>query len=284
MLAKTATAALSAALISSASLTASFADTAANKQIVIDGLSATLMQGNADAVDTYFADPYIQHNPMAGSGVDALKGLLGKLPANPEGVFAPARIIAEGDLVVTHAVYENLGPVPLVAFDVFRIDNGKIVEHWDNLIPLAEEPNPSGRTQLDGETEVTDLDKTAENKALVEDFITRVLINGEEVDFTDYVNPAKYMQHNPQVADGLDGLGAFLAQLAENNIAFYYTQTPIVVAEGNFVFAASEGVFGDAPTAYFDLFRLEEGRIVEHWDVIADMPSGDLPEGYPGKF
>lgn len=264
--------------------TAALADLDANKQIVIDGMTNAFMRGNIDAVDDYFADPYIQHNPLAASGVDALKGLLGNLPGDPDGAFAPVRIIAEGDLVVTHSVYENFGPVPLVAFDVFRIDNGKIVEHWDNMSPVAEQPNPSGRTQIDGETAVTDLDKTAENKALVEDFINRVLIKGEQVDFTDYINPEKYLQHNTQAGDGLEGLGAFLTYLGENEIAFYYTNLAMVVAEGNFVFAAAEGVFGAQPTAYFDLFRLEDGRIVEHWDVIADMPSGELPEGYPGKF
>ncbi len=264
--------------------TAALADVEANKQIVIDGMTNAFVRGNIDAVDDYFADPYIQHNPLAASGVDALKGLLSNLPGNPEGVFEPIRMIAEGDLVVTHSVYENFGPVPLVAFDVFRIDNGKIVEHWDNMSPVAEQPNPSGRTQIDGETAVTDLDKTAENKALVEDFINRVLIKGEEVDFTNYINPEKYLQHNTQAGDGLEGLGAFLQYLGENDIAFYYTKLTMVVAEGNFVFAAAEGVFGEQPTAYFDLFRLEDGRIVEHWDVIADMPSGELPEGYPGKF
>lgn len=260
------------------------ADTSANKELVINALTDVLVRGNADAVDTYFADPYIQHNPMVASGVSAFKGMVSNMQGDPDGRFEPIRIIAEDDLVVTHNVWENFGPVPLVAFDIYRIDNGKIVEHWDNLIPLADTPNPSGRTQVDGETEITDLDKTTENKALVEDFITRVLINGEQVDFTNYMNPEKYLQHNPAVADGLDGLGAFLQQLGEQNIAFFYTETPILVAEGNFVFAASEGMFGETPTAYFDLFRLEEGRIVEHWDVIADMPSGDLPEGYPGKF
>ncbi len=264
--------------------TAAIADIAAHKQIVIDGMTQGFVHGNLDAVDDYFADPYIQHNPLAASGVDALKGLLSHLPSNPDGAFEPIRIIAEDDLVVTHYVYKNFGPQPLVAFDVFRIDNGKIVEHWDNMSPLAAEPNPSGRTQVDGETIVTDLDKTAENKALVEDFINRVLIKGEQVELTDYINPEKYLQHNTDVADGLDGLGAFLQYLGENDIAFYYTNLAMVVAEGNFVFAAAEGVFGDQPTAYFDLFRLEEGRIVEHWDVIADMPHGDLPDGYPGKF
>ncbi len=265
--------------------TTGFADPQANKQMAIAAMNEVLVGLDVSKVDTYFADPYIQHNPIAESGLDSLRGLIAYAKDGPGFGLETARVIGESDMVVMHNVWEGFGPGPMVAFDVFRFnEDGKIVEHWDSLQPLADAPNPSGRTQVDGETEIVDLDKTAENKALVADFITRVLIKGEQVDFTDYVNPKKYWQHNPQVADGLDGLGAFLQQLSEQNLAFYYTQTPILIAEVNFVFAASEGVFGEVPTAYFDLFRLEDGRIVEHWDVISDMPSGDLPKGYPGKF
>ncbi len=266
------------------------ADVAANKATAIAAMQNTLAALNPDAVDSYFVDPYIQHNPMAPSGVDALKGLivqLGEMTGGVDGAVTVdvARVIAEDDLVVMHNVWTGLGPVPLVAFDVLRFDDdGKIVEHWDNLIPLAEAPNASGRTQTDGATQITDLDKTEANKALVEDFVTTVLIGGDSSGITSFVNPAKYMQHNPQVADGLDGLGAFLGYLAENNIAFAYTDLHLTVAEGNFVFTAAEGIFGETSTAYFDLFRVEDGLIVEHWDVIADMPTGDLPAGYPGKF
>lgn len=265
--------------------TTAMADVAANKATAISAMQDVLVELDASKIDTYFADPYIQHNPLAGSGLEALRGLIAYAKEGPGFGLKTARVIGEGDMVVMHNVWEGFGPTPMAAFDVFRFNEaGKIVEHWDNLQAIADAPNPSGRTQIDGATEITDLDQTAANKALVEDFITRALIKGEEVDFTDYINPENYMQHNTAAGDGLDGLGAFLAYLGENNIAFYYTDIAMVVAEGNFVFAAAEGMFGEQPTAYFDLFRLEDGRIVEHWDVIADMPAGDLPDGYPGKF
>ena len=63
--------------------TSAMADTDANKQIVIDGMTNAFMRGNVEAVDTYFADPYTQHNPLAASGVEALKGLLTQMPGNP---------------------------------------------------------------------------------------------------------------------------------------------------------------------------------------------------------
>ena len=106
-----------------------------------------------------------------------------------------------------HTEYDFFGPK--VGFDVFRFEDGKIVEHWDNLAEITA-PNPSGRTQLDGETEITDRDKTAANKKVVETFIDEVLLNGKMDNLTTLVNPAKYIQHNSVVADGLDGLGAAL--------------------------------------------------------------------------
>lgn len=272
----------SAALMLGASVAT--ADIAANKETAIAAMNEVFVGLDADKIDDYFADPYIQHNPLAASGVDALKGLIEYAKDGPGFGFENHRAIGEGNLVALHSTWTGFGPTPMVGFDVYRFnEDGKIVEHWDNLIPVAE-PNPSGRTQTDGATRIADLDKTSANKAKVEEFITQALIKGEKIDYTSYINPAKYLQHNPQVADGLDGFGAFMAELGKQNITMYYTDIGISVAEGNFVLTGSEGFFGDKPTAFYDLFRLEDGLIVEHWDVIADMPSGDLPEGYPGKF
>jgi len=275
---------LIAAACISAFASVALADVETNKDSVKSALTGAFAEHDVAAVDKYFADPYIQHNPIAPSGIAHLRGLIEQLSKGPKGGVEIHRIIGEGDLVASHTTYTGFGPVPLVAFDIFRFNkDGKIVEHWDNLAPVAE-PNVSGHTQTDGATQIVDRDKTDANKALVEDFISRVLIKGEQVDFTKFISPTTYIQHNSSAGDGLEGLGAFMQYLAENKIDFYYKELHLLVAEGNFVMAASEGVFGDTPTAYFDLFRLEDDLIVEHWDVIADMPSGDLPAGYPGKF
>ena len=65
-------------------------------------------------------------------------------------------------------------------------------------------------------------------------------------------------------------------------MAMRYDETHLIVAEGNFVFTASEGAMGDAPTAFFDLFRVEDGKIVEHWDTVSEIPSEMAHEN--GKF
>lgn len=265
---------------------AAFADVAANKATAVAAMTETFVGLDASTVETYFAAPYIQHNPIGGSGLPALTGVLQYLKGKGATLqLETARVFGEDDLVVMHNVWTGFGPKPLVVFDVFRFDdNGKIVEHWDNMTPVAA-PNPSGRTQTDGATAVVDLDKTDANKALVTEFLTRAMVNGEDLDFTKYINPETYIQHNSMVGDGLMTFGKFLHALEEKGIHIKFDKVHQVIAEGNFVLSMSEGSFGDQHDAFFDLFRVEDGLIVEHWDVIAPMPAGDkLPENYPGKF
>ena len=100
-----------------------------------------------------------------------------------------------------------------VAFDLFRVKDGRIVEHWDNITAIAQ-PNPSGRSQVDGPTDVVDLDKTAANRALVSDFITAILVNGDMSRIASFYDGDNYAQHNSQIGDGLSGLGGALKALA----------------------------------------------------------------------
>lgn len=272
----------SAAIVATLPFSA-LADSAENKAFVLEALENTLLAGDVEAVDQYFAKDIIQHNEMFANGIEAQKGVIGFLAGNGNFKADYVRVIADDDIVAVHARYEGFGETAMIAFDVFRVEDGKIAEHWDNLIPEAA-PNPSGRTQIDGATEITDMAKTEANKALVEEFITKSLIEHAEVNITDYISPVTYIQHNPMVADGLEGFGAFMAQMAEQGISMEYTQVHQVIGEGNFVLTLSEGTLGGEPTAFYDLFRLEDGLIVEHWDVIAPMPGPDAPHNEAGKF
>ncbi|PHQ86861.1 MAG: hypothetical protein COB65_00180 [Thalassobium sp.] len=262
---------------------AALADSDQNKALVLEALQNTLLAGDVDAVDDYFATDIIQHNPMFDNGIEAQKGVVGFLAGSGDFKADYIRVIADDDIVAVHARYEGFGETPMIAFDVFRVEDGKIAEHWDNLI--EEQPlNPSGRSQIDGATEITDLDQTEANKALVEEFLTKSMIDHAEINITDYISPVTYLQHNPMVADGLEGFGAFMAEMAQKDISMNYAQVHQVIGEGNFVLTLSEGTLGDEPTAFYDLFRLEDGLIVEHWDVIAPMPGPDAAHNEAGKF
>jgi predicted SnoaL-like aldol condensation-catalyzing enzyme len=224
---------------------------------------------------------YIQHNLGVGDGLEGFGAVLANAPE--EGFKAKVvRAFADGDYAVLHTEYDFFGPK--AGFDVFRFEDGKIVEHWDNLAEITP-PNPSGRTQLDGATEITDLAQTEANKILVKNFVDDVLINGKGDKIVEYVNPEKYLQHNSAIADGLDGLGAALKYFAENNLLLQYDKVHKVLGEGNFVLTMSEGKFGKGDhVAYYDLFRIEAGKIVEHWDIIQNIPVESEWKNQNGKF
>ena len=191
-------------------------------------------------------------------------------------------LLADG--YIQHNLAYGTGAGEQVAFDIFRFDeDGKIAEHWDNLAALAE-PNPSGHTQTDGTMEVTDLDKTEENREMVKNFLYDVM-QGNNLDKTpDYFDGDAYIQHNSGIADGVSGLNAALGALAEQGISMVYDEVHMVLAEGNFVLAVSEGTFGGAPTSYYDLWRVENGKIAEHWDVMETIADQSTWQNQNGKF
>lgn len=253
------------------------------KELVLNAFAAIFINFDPQAAEQLLAADYIQHNAAVPTGAAPVVGFIPALE-NSGIEVTTHRVITEGDLVMLHSTYENaqlLGADALVAFDVFRVKDGTIAEHWDNLAPVAA-PNPSGRTQADGATEITDRERTAENKALVTGFVETILMNGEVDRIADFISTETYIQHNSNIADGLDGLGAALAGMEERGIPMVYTDLHLVVAEGNFVFTASAGTLGGARTAFFDLFRVEDGRIVEHWDVVSDIPEEMAHDN--GKF
>jgi predicted SnoaL-like aldol condensation-catalyzing enzyme len=192
------------------------------------------------------------------------------------------RIFQDGDYVFAHSEYNVYGPK--IGFDIFRFENGKIVEHWDNLQEL-QKPNPSNRTMIDGDTAVQDIEKTAENKALVEAFVYDILVNGKYDVINKYFEGDLYIQHNPHIGDGLSGLNKALGDWAEQGITMNYTKVHKILGEGNFVLVVSEGLLGGEHTALYDLFRVENNKIVEHWDTLESIPNNeDELKNKNGKF
>lgn len=116
-----------------------------------------------------------------------------------------------------------------MAFDIFRFKDGLISEHWDNLAAKAT-PNPSGRTQIDGQTEAKDLDKTEENREVVKNFLYDVMQGNNPQKTPNYFNGDSYMQHNTGIADGLSGLGAALEALGKAGISMIYDRVHQVLA------------------------------------------------------
>jgi predicted SnoaL-like aldol condensation-catalyzing enzyme len=239
--------------------------------------------GDSKVLDYISDEQYIQHNLNFPDGKDVLKGFF---KGEPTGLDVKIhRVFEDGNFVALHTTYGGVwnNGTPQVAFDIFRFDDGLIVEHWDNLVDETP-PNPSGRTQIDGATASKDLDKTKVNKELVSRFMKDAFIGGDFSNVTSFISTEKYLQHNPLAGDGLEGLNTFLKYLEDNQVDFSYTKLHHVIAEGDFVLTTAEGTYDGQNVAFYDLFRLENGLIVEHWDIINPIPPQSEWKNKNGKL
>ena len=248
-------------------------------------LIGTFASGDTRVAASLLAEGYIQHNLSYGTGRDAFISSVEYLASAPvKTTVKNIRAFEDGDKVFLQTVYNFAGAGEQVAFDIFRFDeNGLIAEHWDNLAAVAA-PNPSGHTQIDGYMAIEDLDRTEENMALVESFLVDVMQWKHPEKTASYFDGDKYIQHNISIADGLSGLGAALEAMAKQGIQMIYDKTHMVLAEGNFVLGVSEGTFGGTHTSYYDLWRIENGKIAEHWDVMETIADQSTWKNDNGKF
>lgn len=242
--------------------------------------------GDTQPVLDYMAEDYIQHNPDYATGRDAfIESVEGLAAAPAQTTVENIRAFEDGNYVFLQTVYNFAGAGEQVAFDIFRFEDGLIAEHWDNLAEKAD-PNPSGNTQTDGYTALEDTDKTVENKNLVIRFLQDVMMGNDLGNMASYFDGDNYIQHNTGIANGVAALTEALGQLAEAGQEMRYDKTYMVLAQGNFVLAVSEGNMGpvgaDAATCFYDLWRIEDGKIAEHWDVVSAIPEESANDN--GKF
>jgi len=247
------------------------------KEIVGTFLDAVAKQDAKTMRELVNAD-YIQHNPFVPTGLEPFIQLL---PALKEaGTYAEnVRMYEDGKYVFMHNIWRNATPFgadEMVAFDIIRLDdNGKVAEHWDAMTTLVKD-TASGRSQTDGPTFVEDLDKTEANKALAVALVENVLMGKNPVTITDFISAEQYYQHNPAIKDGLSGIVEAVQTLTAQNNMFQYKTIHKVLGEGNFVLTVSEGEWSGRVQVFYDLFRMNNGKIVEHWDVIQPIPTENL--------
>jgi len=221
---------------------------------------------------------YIQHNPFIPTGLEPFIHMLPVLQENKT-TAENIRMFQDGQYVFMHNIWRNARPSgadEMVSFDIIRLDdNGKVAEHWDAMTPLVNE-TASGRTQTDGPTTATDLDKTEANKAIAKAMVEDILMAKQPSKIADYISSEQYDQHNPGIKDGLTGILEAVQDLTAQNNMFRYTRIHTVLGEGNFVLTVSEGEWSGKKQVFYDLLRFEHGKAVEHWDVIQPIPTEGL--------
>jgi len=119
-----------------------YADADANKKVVIDFYEKGLNQKDFEAAAKHFGPRYIQHNPNAPDGIEGFKAFIAmRKEKSPNAKSEIKRVFAEGDYVIlhVHSVREP-GERGVAIVDIFRLENGKIVEHWDVVQAIPEKP------------------------------------------------------------------------------------------------------------------------------------------------
>ncbi|HWG25699.1 nuclear transport factor 2 family protein [Actinospica sp.] len=244
----------------------------ANKALVLYVQDQLWNDGNYSVIDKYVSADYLQHNPTVANGPDALRNLVIQVRAAvPQLHITAVREVAEGDLVFLQNESGNQAN-----FDIYRVENGKLVEHWD-VLETAPTTTANGNdpfsqlSQPAGDSAPAAV--TAQDKGVVLDYVTTLMQDHDLSAIDRYVAPSVY-QHDPAIANGSAALTAYYSSLFAQN-PWFGVQIAQVVAEGDLV--AVHAHVKDAPSnlgqAAVYLFRVEGGRIVEQWGSAENVPA-----------
>lgn len=218
---------------------------------------------------------YIEHDLSVDDGLRGLKAHVRR--ASGVERLQIHRVFQDSNYVVLHS-----SDTKNASFDVFLFDGGLIAEHWQNAQSLGA-PNASGRIMVEGTTEIKGKGTTnlETNKRILAK-VAQVFANGGPAGDLKELYVENFVQHASYMGDGLTPLLAFLGPQASG--ATSESVTHLRLAEGDFVFTASEDHTDGKLTAYFDLFRIENGRIAEHWDTVSEIPQRSAWRNNNGKF
>lgn len=249
-----------------------------NIQLVWDGMGAILETKNERRVEASFAEDFIQHNPWAKDGLAHVKEML-----QFDFGYKAVRWVADEDVMAYHGYYtapNPLGEHPLLCVDAWRVENGKIQEHWDALCPMPDEQLQKAIAGAgDGEKEVTEAARKA-NKNTVRRFLDHVLNRGRIDQIKELVSE-DYVYHH-ETEGTLKGLAVLEDHIVNKNGGRMLHDNKMLLASGDLVMAHSH-YFGANERVVFDWFRLDDSfRIVEHWSVEqAITPLEEVANAHP---
>lgn len=109
-----------------------------NKKLVLEAMTSLFQRHDASAVERFYVPDYVQHNPNIPQGREALQAIVAALPEHV--YYEPGLVVAGDNLVAIHGRIRGWAEEPQIVVDIFRVEGGKLAEHWDvlqNEVPAA---------------------------------------------------------------------------------------------------------------------------------------------------
>jgi len=267
-----------------------------NLDMVMTWWREVLYAGHLDLAPKYQAENYIQHNPNINTGRAAFVEFFGKIGQKPIDPI-PAAMPKDRMPVVAGAkggyvwlIFEQEAKDPRDAsrtyhfntFDVLRIENGKVQEHWDSAQKMAGTGNINTGISSQPPMQWNIGTLSAEEKKSLElaTMELKDMLQYGHLELADKVMDAGYIQHNPNVPQGRDGFKQFMSRIPGRRpedakpIKPEWLNPPVLtLANGPYVFMMWDRTAKDPDDPnreykwnHFDVVRLEKGLIKEHWD------------------
>ncbi|MEO0370521.1 MAG: nuclear transport factor 2 family protein [Pseudomonadota bacterium] len=229
------------------------------RRIYLEGIAG----GNArEAVMTYTGHRYTQHSTGVGDGAEGfLEFFEPFVERNPKREIEIVRVLEDGRWVFCNA-YQSLndGAAQWVTMDMFYTDaDGLILEHWDTIAPFVAK-TASGEDMVGGTTKVDGAADTDASKDLVLEFTKQVLQEGDHGKLGTFVAP-DVIQRAPQIGAGLAGFEVWLG----SQDAGRYEMLFQLMGQGDLVVTYGKRHARGKDIAVFDVYRVANGLIVEHW-------------------
>ncbi|QNP74700.1 nuclear transport factor 2 family protein [Streptomyces roseirectus] len=250
-----------------------------HKAVAVAVLKGLFEAGDTQVVDRHVRPDLVQHSPFVPDGAQALKNAGGAVHARfPDAEYRVQRVIAQGDLVLAHShLVLTPGTRGTAVVDTFRFRGGRIAEHWQ-VAQEVPEATANGNDMFSTVSRPQTNEPgpawlTPHHEKLVAEVFDQVLVRKNPAAADTYYTP-EYHQHNPNIPDGRDAAKTWLGAYFDAFPQLSVSAPKLLVAEGDVVAVHSHGV--PAPglrgLAIVDLFRVVDGKVVEHWDVLQEVP------------
>lgn len=232
----------------------------------------------------YYTADFIQHNPEIANGVRGDQSFIDARRQRDPSHYLPIdqwinkidHVMVDGKLfAIHHRLYTSPQDKGRVFMDIWRVENGKMVEHWDVIQAIPDEAKNGNSMWGDLMPNSPPGAHDPAPESVIRDYLRIGLTQNDPSSAAERYIADDFRQHSPHIADGKAALiDYFKNRLASQDSSLRVSYVSHILSDADLVLVLRHTVNGpgDRGSMYADLFRVRKGTIVEHWDVIQAVP------------